>query len=78
MRSNLSRLAHGLSRPPPAPAQLVGATAAARMRDGTTAGDRFDVLIAAVIAVLIAVQTLGDGRAIALAKRVPRGSFPRR
>jgi hypothetical protein len=51
--------------------KLVGAIAASRTPEGATAGGRLDVLVVPVIAGLIVVQTLGDGRDIVLDARVP-------
>ena len=51
--------------------KLVGAIAAGRVEGGTAAGGRLDVLVVPVIAGLIAVQTLGDGRALVLDARLP-------
>ncbi len=51
--------------------KLVGAIAASRVQDSSAAGGRLDVLVVPVIAGLIAVQTLGEGREIVLDARVP-------
>ena len=51
--------------------KLVGALAASRVEDGEAAGGRLDVLVVPVIAGLIAVQVLGDGRAVVLDARLP-------
>ncbi len=51
--------------------KLVGAIAASRVQDSSTAGGRLDVLVIPVIAGLIAVQTFGEGREIVLDARVP-------
>jgi hypothetical protein len=50
--------------------KILGSLGAARAQ-ATTAAGRLDVLVVPVIAGLIAVQTLGDGRHIALDARVP-------
>ena len=51
--------------------KLVGALAAGRVQDGAEAGGRLDVLVVPVIAGLIAVQTIGEGRDVVLDARVP-------
>ena len=51
--------------------KLVGAVAASRVEDGVAAGGRLDVLVVPVIAGLIAVQVLGDGREVVLDARLP-------
>ena len=51
--------------------KLVGAVAASRVEDGAAAGGRLDVLVVPVIAGLIAVQVLGDGRDVVIDARLP-------
>jgi hypothetical protein len=51
--------------------KLAGAAAAARGPDGATAGAGLDVLVVPVLAGLILVQTVGDGRAVVLDARLP-------
>ena len=51
--------------------KLVGAVAAGRVDDGASAGGRLDVLVVPVIAGLIAVQVLGDGRDVVIDARLP-------
>ena len=51
--------------------KLAGAVAAGRVEEGSPAGGRLDVLVVPVIAGLIAVQTLGDGRELVLDARLP-------
>ena len=51
--------------------KAVGAVAASRAPDGGAWSARLEVLVVPVIAGLIAVQTFGDGRALALDGRAP-------
>jgi hypothetical protein len=51
--------------------KALGAMAATRAPDGAKAGGRLDVIVVPVIAGLIAVQTLGDGRALVADARLP-------
>jgi hypothetical protein len=50
--------------------KLLGAVAAGRGEGGAAAG-RFDVLVVPVLAGLVVVQTIGDGRDIVLDARLP-------
>lgn len=51
--------------------KAVGAVAASRAPEGAASGGRLEVLVVPVIAGLIAVQTLGEGRALVLDARLP-------
>jgi len=51
--------------------KLVGAVAAGRVEGGGMASGRLDLLVVPVIAGLIAVQVLGDGKDVVLDARVP-------
>ena len=51
--------------------KAVGTVAARRTPDGPAAGGRLDVLVVPVIAGLIVVQTLGEGRHVVLDARLP-------
>jgi hypothetical protein len=51
--------------------KAAGTLAAGRAREGAATGGRLDVLVAPVIAGLIVVQTLGDGRELVLDARLP-------
>jgi branched-subunit amino acid transport protein len=51
--------------------KLVGAMAAGRAPAGSTAGGRLELLVVPVIAALIVVQTIGQGREVVLDARLP-------
>ena len=51
--------------------KLVGAVAAGRVDGGSAAAGRLDVLVVPVIAGLIAVQVLGDGKVLVIDARLP-------
>ena len=51
--------------------KLVGALAAGRVEGGGAASGRLDVLVVPVIAGLIAVQVLGEGRHVVIDARLP-------
>jgi hypothetical protein len=51
--------------------KILGTIAASRAPDGATAGGRLDTLVIPVIAGLIAVQTLAQGRHLVIDARLP-------
>jgi hypothetical protein len=51
--------------------KAAGTLAAGRAGEGATTSGRLDVLVVPVIAGLIVVQTLGDGREVVLDARLP-------
>lgn len=51
--------------------KVAGSIAGSRAPEGAAAGGRLDVLVVPVIAGLIVVQTLGQGRGVVLDARLP-------